>query len=145
MRDKGLSRKVVLAELRKVWEQDLQYEDGRILCSMCTAPHYMAKTAHSFFSRCHLGDLGLFSGSPRLEKEVIQKLATLLSGPTSVGFLVSGGREANLLALLAARNIPEISNPEVVLPKSAHFSFTRICNLLGLRAVARANATISSF
>jgi tyrosine decarboxylase/aspartate 1-decarboxylase len=135
MRDKGLSRKAVLAELRKFWAQDLRYEDGRILCSMCTAPHRVAKTAHSLFLSSNLGDSGLFLGSLRLEKEVIQKLAALLNGKGSVGFLVSGGTEANLLALLAARNMVKISNPEVVLPESAHFSFTKICDLLGLKAV----------
>jgi tyrosine decarboxylase/aspartate 1-decarboxylase len=135
MRDKGLSRKAVLAELRKFWAQDLRYEDGRILCSMCTAPPRVAKTAHSLFSSSNLGDSGLFLGSLRLEKEVIQKLATLLNGKDSVGFIVSGGTEANLLALLAARNMANISNPEVVLPESAHFSFTKICDLMGLKAV----------
>lgn len=135
MREKGLSRKAVLAELRKFWEQDLRYEDGRILCSMCTAPHRVSKTAHSLFSSSNLGDSGLFPGSLRLEREVIQKLAALLNGKGSVGFLVSGGTEANLLALWAARNMANVSNPEVVLPESAHFSFTKICNLLRLRAV----------
>jgi tyrosine decarboxylase/aspartate 1-decarboxylase len=135
MQDKGLSRKTVLAELRKFWEQDLRYEDGRILCSMCTAPHRVAKTAQRLFSSSNLGDPGLFPGSLRLEKEVIQKLAELLNGPSSVGFLVSGGTEANLLALLAARNMANVSNPEVVLPESAHFSFTKTCDLMGLKAV----------
>jgi len=135
MRAKGLSRKAVLAELRKFWEQDLRYEDGKILCSMCTAPHHVAKTAHSLFLSSNLGDAGLFPGSLRLEKEVIQKLAALLNGPSSVGFLVSGGTEANLLALLAARNMANVSHPEVVLPESAHFSFAKICDLLGLKAV----------
>jgi tyrosine decarboxylase/aspartate 1-decarboxylase len=135
MRNKGLSRKAVLAELRKFWAQDLRYEDGRILCSMCTAPHHVAKTAHSLFSSSNLGDSGLFLGSLRLEREVIQNLAVLLNGKGSVGFLVSGGTEANLLALLAARNMANVSNPEVVLPESAHFSFTKICNLLRLKPV----------
>jgi len=135
MRDKGLSRKAVLAELRKFWEQDLRYEDGKILCSMCTAPHRLAKTAHSLFSSSNLGDSGLFPGSLRLEREVIQKLAALLNGKGSVGFLVSGGTEANLLALLAARNMANISSPEVVLPESVHFSFTKICDLMGLKTV----------
>jgi len=135
MQEKGLSKKAVLAELRKFWEQDLKYKDGRILCSMCTAPHHIAKTAHRLFSSSNLGDPGLFPGSAKLEKETIQKISVLLKGKESVGFLVSGGTEANLLALLAARNMANVNNPEVVLPISAHFSFTKICNLLGLKTV----------
>ncbi|MEM2998964.1 MAG: tyrosine decarboxylase MfnA [Candidatus Bathyarchaeia archaeon] len=135
MRDKGLSQKAVLAELKKFLKQDMRYEDGRILCSMCTAPHSIARTAHRWFLSSNLGDVGLFPGSLKLEREAVQRLAALLNGENSVGFIVSGGTEANLLALWAARNMAGACNPEVVLPESAHFSFKKICNLLGLKPV----------
>jgi tyrosine decarboxylase/aspartate 1-decarboxylase len=135
MQTKGRSRKAVLSELRKIHEQDLKYESGRILCSMCTTPHPTARIAHQLFLSSNLGDPGLFQGSLRLEKEVIGKLAALLNGKNTVGFIVSGGTEANLLALLAARNMSGVSNPEVVLPASAHFSFNKICNLLRIKTV----------
>jgi tyrosine decarboxylase/aspartate 1-decarboxylase len=135
MQTKGRSKKVVLSELRKIHEQDLKYENGRILCSMCTTPHPAAKIAHQLFLSSNLGDAGLFRGSLRLEKEVIGKLAALLNGKNTVGFIVSGGTEANLLALLAARNMTNVSNPEVALPASAHFSFNKICNLLRIKPV----------
>ena len=135
MHVKGLSRKAVLTKLRKIQEQDNQYDDGRILCSMCTTPLPVAKEAYRLFLSSNLGDPGLFPGTVQLEKEVINELATLLHGENCVGFLVSGGTEANLMALLAARNIAGASQPEVVLPESAHFSFTKICNLIGLKAV----------
>jgi tyrosine decarboxylase/aspartate 1-decarboxylase len=135
MQTKGRSKKAVLSELRKIHEQDLKYENGRILCSMCTTPHPAAKIAHQLFLNSNLGDPGLFPGSLRLEKEVIAKLAALLNGKNSVGFIVSGGTEANLLALLASRNMTNVSNPEVVIPESAHFSFNKICNLLRIKPV----------
>jgi len=40
-----------------------------------------------------------------------------------------------LMALLAARSMAHVNVPEVVLPESAHFSFTKICNLLNLKPV----------
>ena len=135
MRDKGLSRKAVLAELKRTSEKDRRYDDGKILCSMCTKPHPLAEKAYRLFLSSNLGDPGLFPGSAQLEKEVINELATLLHGENCVGFLVSGGTEANLMALLAARNMARVSQPEVVLPESAHFSFTKICNLLNLEPV----------
>jgi tyrosine decarboxylase/aspartate 1-decarboxylase len=135
MQTKGRSKKTVLSELRKIREQDLKYESGRILCSMCTIPHPSAKMAHQLFLCSNLGDPGLFPGSLQLEKEVIRKLADLLNGKKSVGFIVSGGTEANLLALLAARNMANVSNPEVILPESAHFSFNKVCDLLRLKEV----------
>jgi tyrosine decarboxylase/aspartate 1-decarboxylase len=135
MREKGLNPKAVIAELKKIREQDQDYADGRILCSMCTAPLPVARRANQLFLNSNIGDPGLFPGSARLEKEVIKKLAALLNAENAVGFLVSGGTEANLLALLAARNTVDVSRPEVVLPDSAHFSLTKTCSLLGLKAV----------
>ena len=135
LQPKGLSRKAVLAELKKIHSIDQQYDDGKILCSMCTKPHPLAKKAYQMFFESNLGDSGLFPGTAQLEKEVIQTLATLLHGENAVGFIVSGGTEANLMALLAARNASKIKQPEVVLPQSAHFSFTKICNLLNLKPV----------
>jgi tyrosine decarboxylase / aspartate 1-decarboxylase len=135
LQPKGLSRKSVLAELKKIHSIDQRYDDGKILCSMCTKPHPLAKKTYKMFFESNLGDSGLFPGTAQLETEVIQTLATLLHGENSVGFLVSGGTEANLMALLAARNALKIEHPEVVLPESAHFSFTKICNLLNLKPV----------
>ena len=135
MENKGRSRMEILAELRDFLGEDAKYADGKILCSMCTNPQPIAKIAHQMFLCSNLGDPGLFAGSRRLEQEVVRKLADLLNGENSVGFIVSGGTEANLLALLAARNSSNVSNPEVILPESAHFSFDKICNILKLKPV----------
>jgi tyrosine decarboxylase / aspartate 1-decarboxylase len=132
---KGSSRKTVLSELKKIRALDQRYDDGKILCSMCTKPHSLAKKAYRMFFDSNLGDSGLFPGSAQLEKEVMQELAVLLHGKETTGFLVSGGTEANLMALLAARNKAKVEEPEVVLPESAHFSFTKICSLLNLKHV----------
>ena len=135
MERRGLSKKAVLKELKKFRAQDQRYEDGRILCSMCTSPHPIAERAYRIFFETNLGDPGLFPGSALLEKEVVAQLAALLNGENAVGFLVSGGTEANLLAMLAARNRANVPQPEVILPQSAHFSFTKTCNLLNLKPV----------
>jgi tyrosine decarboxylase/aspartate 1-decarboxylase len=102
---------------------------------MCTQPHPLAAKAYRMFFETNLGDSGLFPGAKRLEQEVIGELAGLLHGKTASGFLVSGGTEANLLALSAAKNMAKTGSPEVVLPESAHFSFTKICKLLNLKPV----------
>jgi tyrosine decarboxylase/aspartate 1-decarboxylase len=102
---------------------------------MCTKPHPTAEKAYRLFLSSNLGDPGLFPGSVRLEKEVISELATLLHGENCDGHIVSGGTEANLTALLAARNMANVRSPEVVLPQSAHFSFTKICSILNLKPV----------
>jgi tyrosine decarboxylase/aspartate 1-decarboxylase len=135
MENRGRSRKEILAELRLILEEDTKYEDGKVLCSMCTSSQSIAKTAHQMFLCSNLGDPGMFAGSRRLEQKVVLQLSDILHGKNNVGFIVSGGTEANLLALLAARNWLDIHNPEVILPESAHFSFDKICNLLKLKPV----------
>jgi tyrosine decarboxylase/aspartate 1-decarboxylase len=135
LQSKGLSRKKVISELERIRKEDKRYDDGKILCSMCTKPLPIAQKAHQLFLDSNLGDPGLFPGSIQLEKEVINQLAMLLHGEKCVGSIVSGGTEANLLALLAARNMAHLDQPEVVLPESTHFSFTKICSLLNLKPV----------
>ncbi len=135
MHAKGRSRRDVLAELETFLGKDSRYEDGMILSSMCTSPQAIAKTAYSRFIESNLGDPGLFTGSSELEKEVINQLLDLLNCPGGAGSIVSGGTEANLTALWAARNKANISNPEIIVPESAHFSFDKTCNILGLKLV----------
>lgn len=102
---------------------------------MCTKPHPIAVKAYRMFLESNLGDSGLFEGTAQLERQAIAQLAELLHGEGSVGFIVSGGTEANLMALAAAKNIARKPQPEVVLPESAHFSFTKACSLLGIKPV----------
>jgi tyrosine decarboxylase/aspartate 1-decarboxylase len=134
-RVKGRSKKEILAELLRIHDEDVKYGDGRVLCSMCTTPHPIAKIAHRLFLSSNLGDPGLFAGSRRLEKEAVRNLGTLLNCKDAFGFIVSGGTEANLLAMWVARNTSRIAKPEIVVPESAHFSFNKICNLLSLKLV----------
>ncbi len=70
MHAKGLTKKKVLAELKRIHEQDQQYDNGKILCSMCTKPHPMAEKAYQLFLSSNLGDPRIFPGSAQLEKFV---------------------------------------------------------------------------
>ena len=135
MQPKGSSKKNVLAELKKIRTKDQPYADGRILCSLCTRPHPIAQKAYQMFIESNLGDPGLFSGTAQLEQDVITQLSGLLHNPNACGHIVSGGTEANLLALLAAKNNTSRDKSEVILPKSAHFSFTKICKILNLQPI----------
>lgn len=136
MREKGLSPKEVLAKLKATGSRDLRYKSGKVFNSMCTTPHPAARKSHAMFLEANLGDPGLFSGSVQLEREAISSISALLHGPKeAAGFIVSGGTEANLLAIYAAREAAGVEKPEVVLPESAHFSFDKICRMLKVKAV----------
>jgi tyrosine decarboxylase / aspartate 1-decarboxylase len=126
----------VQERLKQALADDLKYKDGKILSSMCSQPHPAAKWARNIFVESNLGDAGLFHGSAKLEKEVIASLIDLMHGQAeATGYIVSGGTEANMLALYAARNASQVTEPEVVVPESAHFSFDKICDMLRLKIV----------
>jgi len=133
--EKGLPEKAVLRKLESKLKQDFTYSSGRILGSMCTRPHEFARYVHMKCLEKNLGDPGLFCAATQLEQEAIGMLGSLLSHPKAYGHIVSGGTEANILALWAARNLAKNKRHEVVAPVSAHCSLDKAANLLGLKLI----------
>jgi tyrosine decarboxylase/aspartate 1-decarboxylase len=135
MDEKGLPREIVLKELETRLQGDLAYASGKILSSMCTEPHVFARQVYAKYFEKNLGDPGLFPATSELERETVRMLGSLLSNPKSCGYIVSGGTEANILALWAARNLAKGKRREVIVPISAHFSFDKAADMLGLKLI----------
>ncbi|MCP8307660.1 MAG: tyrosine decarboxylase MfnA [archaeon] len=135
MNYKGLEKYTVLRLIKDYLKEDLTYNSGRIFGSMCTSPHSFAKKIFIKAIEKNLGDAGLFPGTMKLEQEAIRMIGSLLSKQDASGYIVSGGTEANLMAMWAARNLAKKDRPEVIAPKSAHFSFDKAADLLGLKLV----------
>jgi len=133
MRERGVTSTKVLRELREAQEEDLHFRDARILSSMCTDPLPIAKRAHASFLETNLGNPGLYKGTWRLEREILEMLSDLLHGRTLGGFTVSGATEGNITALWMARNTTK--RKEVVAAKTAHFSIRKAVDLLGMQLV----------
>ncbi|ALV62090.1 L-tyrosine decarboxylase [Thermococcus sp. 2319x1] len=131
----GISEEEVFAELEKRLKVDLTFNSGKILGSMCTYPHPLAQKIIQKYIDRNLGDPGLHKGSKEIEEEAVQMLGELLHLKRAYGNIVSGGTEANILAVRAFRNISDVENPELILPKSAHFSFLKASDLLGVKLV----------
>lgn len=132
MEDKGIPKEQIYQMLRKYKEKDLTHRSGRILGSMCTCPHPVGVKAYAMFLESNLGDPGLFPGTKALEDEVITMLGQLLGKEDVYGHIITGGTEANLMAMRAARNLKNVENPEIIVPKSAHFSFKKAADMLCL-------------
>lgn len=130
-----MPREAIFSEVESRLKKDFTFESGRILGSMLTKSHPLARRVYSRFLDKNLGDLGLFPGVAELEKETIEMLGSILSNPEATGHIVTGGTEANILALWAARKIGKRKNGEVILPVSAHCSFDKAGDLLGLKLV----------
>ena len=74
-------------------------------------------------------------GAYAFEKEAVRMMASLLGRPEATGFITSGGTESNMSAMRLARNLGGKSEPEIVMPTSAHYSFRLGAELLGIRLV----------
>jgi tyrosine decarboxylase/aspartate 1-decarboxylase len=102
---------------------------------MCTNPHSFAKQIYRKYLEKNLGDPSLFPASTELEQETVTMLGSLLSNPNASGSIVSGGTEANIMALWAARNLAKKEQGEVIVPVSAHHSFDKASDLLNLKLI----------
>ena len=139
MDDKPISKHDILKELDELHQLDYDYADGRILGSMCTQAHPIAKEVYCKFLDTNLGDPGLFKGTKFIENEVIKSIGELLSLNEPYGNIVTGGTEANIMAVRAARNHARkykgIVDGEIIIPDSAHFSFKKAADMLNLKIV----------
>lgn len=135
MKEGGLPKQAVLKLMDSYLKEDLTYESGRILGSMCTTPSRFAEYVYAKHMKKNLGDGGLFPGTVKIEREAISMTGSLLSNSKALGHVVSGGTEANLLALWAARNLAKKDAPEIVVPASVHYSLDKVASLLGLRQI----------
>jgi len=133
--EKGLPQNTIRKELEAKLQRDLTYSSGKILCSMCTNPHSFAKQIYRKYLEKNLGDPSLFPASAELEQETISMLGSLLSNSKASGHIVSGGTEANIIALWAARNLAKKERGEVIVPVSAHYSFDTASDLLNLKLI----------
>jgi len=103
-----------------------------ILSSMCTDPHPMALEADTLFRCTNLGDPGLFPGTAAIERHLVGRLGVLMHLPGAGGYATSGGTESNIQALRIARKMKPVKRPNAVVPESAHFSFDKACEMLGV-------------
>ena len=139
MDEKPVDKEDILKELSEMHKLDYDYAYGRILGSMCTESHPFAKEVYYDFLDTNLGDPGLFKGTRLIETKVIESIGELLSIEKPYGHIVTGGTEANLMAIRAARNHARkykgIVDGEIIIPASAHFSFKKAADMLNLRIV----------
>jgi tyrosine decarboxylase / aspartate 1-decarboxylase len=124
--------KSIFKNLSDFQKKDFSFQSGRILGSMCSHPHPIAKKAFVQFLETNIGDPGLFPGTKEIEQEFISFIMDFLNSPPSAsGHIVSGGTEGNIAAMWVAK---QLSNKnEIILPSSAHFSFEKIASLMNMK------------
>jgi tyrosine decarboxylase/aspartate 1-decarboxylase len=101
-----------------------------VLSSMCTEPHPEARRAAERFLASNPGDPATYGAVADLESEAVAALGRVAGLEDGHGYVASGGTEANIQAVRAARNLADTADPNVVAPESAHFSFRKAAAVL---------------
>jgi glutamate/tyrosine decarboxylase-like PLP-dependent enzyme len=141
---RGLSRDEIFERLERYREGDVPWREGRVWAYVYDpGPEAEAVLKDAFTS--YLSENGLdptaFPSALRLENEVVALGRAHLGGDDDVvGSFTSGGTESILCAVKAARDYaratrPELREPELLLPETAHAAFQKAAHYLGLRAV----------
>ncbi|ADQ67964.1 L-tyrosine decarboxylase [Halogeometricum borinquense DSM 11551] len=104
----------------------------RVLSSMCTDPHPAARAAAERFLATNPGDPATYEEVAELEADAVETLGKITGLADPHGYITSGGTEANVQAVRAARNRSRdrVSDPNIVAPESAHFSFNKAADVL---------------
>ena len=112
------------------WPEPQSFD--RVLSSMCTEPHPAAWEAAERFLATNPGDPATYPAIADLEERAVSQLGEICGLANPHGYVASGGTEANIQAVRAARNLGNTDDPNVVVPESAHFSFQKAAGVLGV-------------
>jgi sphinganine-1-phosphate aldolase len=140
----GLSKEEILSTLQAFKTRDMDWKAGKVWCYIYNpgeGPADVTRAAYlSFLSENGL-DPTVFPSLLKLETEVVRATINLLRGDSNaVGHLTTGGTESIMLTVKTARDKarvehPEITQPEMVLPKTAHAAFHKAAHYLSVKPV----------
>jgi len=131
----------VLAELEEKAAGDRDWSDPGILTGVYVPDpqvQQLAATAYQKFLTPNALHLNLFPSIGEMEREIVGGLADLLRGDKqTVGNVTSGGTESIMLAVKTARDLaratrPDLTDPEIVLPITAHPAFHKAAHYLDI-------------
>ena len=138
----GLGRDEVFARLDSMKVNDVRWRDGYAFTLAYNAGAdvvAVAEEAYRRFSSENALNTDAFPSLKRVQADVIGIVADWLeAGPEGAGFMTSGGTESLLMAVKAARERGRkergITDPNVVLPTSAHAAFEKGCYYFGVES-----------
>ncbi len=131
----------LLAQLRELQAGDVPVHGGRTLAyvydSGLAEADRVAREAVAAYAGSNGLDPTAFPSLLRMENELVGFACDLLDAPAeAVGTITSGGTESCLLAVQAARDAhPEIAEPAMVLPTTAHAAFRKAAHYFGVRVI----------
>lgn len=140
----GLTAEQIKQSLSQFRQNDLSWRDGRVLAYVYDAgpaAEAVVKEAFTQYLSENALDPTTFPSTMQMERQIVRITADLLRGDDQVvGSVTTGGTESIMLAVKTARdwaraNRPSISQPEMILSRTAHAAFHKAAHYLGLKLV----------
>ncbi|MEW5850959.1 MAG: aspartate aminotransferase family protein [Myxococcota bacterium] len=140
----GMKREDIVNALEGYRKNDLPWKTGRTFGYVYDPGHVameIGKEVYASFLTENALDPTAFPSLARIENEVVGMARRQARGDDAVvGTFTSGGTESIILAVKAARewakaNRPNIKQPELVLPATAHAAFHKAAYYLGVKTV----------
>ncbi|MBE7536547.1 MAG: aspartate aminotransferase family protein [Anaerolineales bacterium] len=140
----GLSKQEIFAALQAFKGRDMNWQAGKVFCYVYDPgedPAEVTQKAYLAFLSENGLDPTVFPSLLKLETDVVRMIVNLLRGDANaVGHLTSGGTESIMLAVKTARDKarveqPHITQPEMVLPKTAHAAFHKAAHYLSVKPI----------
>ncbi|MFX1356826.1 MAG: aspartate aminotransferase family protein, partial [Promethearchaeota archaeon] len=130
--ENGIPSDDLIKEMESIAKDDIQWEEGRVWSLVYHASNehteLLKKSYNMFFSKNALSPLA-FPSLRKFETEVVSMAIDLFRGDKKCcGSMTSGGTESIVMAVKTYRDwarekFPDIKNPEMILPSSAHPAF----------------------
>jgi sphinganine-1-phosphate aldolase len=136
----GLSAQSIVESFDEMSAHDVRWRDGKAFSLAYNAgPEVLAvaEDAYRRFSGANALNTAAFPSLRQMQGEVLDMAGVWLGSPAeAAGFFTSGGTESILMALKAARDQfrteSSITNPNVILPTSAHAAFDKAAAYFGV-------------
>jgi len=142
--NRGIPPDEIRASLQSIKAGDSDWKHGRMFSLIFNAGKDVSAVAQEAYT-AFVVENGLspfaFPSLLKMETEVASMMASLFHGNSeTVGNMTSGGSESIMVAVKAARDYaltkkPHITQPELLMPLSAHPAFNKAAHYLGLKTV----------
>ncbi|KAL4891118.1 pyridoxal phosphate-dependent transferase [Aspergillus ambiguus] len=138
----GWTAEQIRAELDKLANMEhTRWEDGRVSGAVYHGGQDLLKLQAEAFGQFGVANPihpDVFPGVRKMEAEVVAMVLALFNAPSDgAGVTTSGGTESILMACLGARNKAYtergVTEPEMIIPDTAHAAFYKASNYFGIK------------
>lgn len=147
---KGIGSNDVLSVIEKRKSKDAKWDSGKMFGFVYHPGNEIAQFIEHVYNLYFYENAlnpSLFPSIREFENEIVSMTANLLNASDDfAGNITSGGTESIFLAIKTARDItlqnkPHITNPEIIVPVTAHPAFNKAAHYLNIKVIP---ASVSS-